>query len=176
MEVAGRKRHFQRLPADGVAAAVVQFVVDDGLAAARRPGLDPAIFIAQTQGLPHHEKPTRSVLLDNARLLDGRDEGLRRTVATGHFGLIDPDLAIVDVHAGQGGHDVLDHLDRCLVAAEHGPPRHIDAIGDCGRNPRPSRQIGPYEDDPLPRFGRAELDADIAPAPVANPFDRRRGR
>ena len=31
-----------------------------------------------------------------------------------------------------------------------------------------------HEDDPLPRLGRAELDADIASAPVADAFDRRR--
>ena len=61
------------------------------------------------------------------------------------------------------------------AVAEHGPPRHLDAIGDRGRNARLPRQIAAHEDDPLPRLGRAELDADIAPAPVADPFDGRGG-
>ncbi len=94
----------------------------------------------------------------------------------GISGLIDPDLAVVDVHAGQGRHDVLDHLDRRPAAAKHRPPRHLDAIGHRGRNAGAARQIGPHEHDPLPGLGRTELDADIASAPVADPFDRRGGR
>ena len=176
MEIAGRKRHFQRLPANGVAAAVVQFIVNDGLVANRGAGLDPALLVAQPHDLPHHEKLARGVLLDDARLLDCRDKGPGRTVTAWHFGLIDPDLAVIDVHAGQGRHDVLDHLDRCPTGAKHSPPRHLDAVAYRRGNSRTSGQIGPHENDPLPGLGRAELDPDIASAPVANPFDRRCGR
>ncbi len=150
--------------------------MDNRLTTGRRAGLNPTFFVAQPHGLPHHEKLARGLLLDDARLLDRRDEGLRRTIAAGHFRLIDPDLAVIDAHAGQGRHDVFDHLDRCPAGAKYGPPRHLDAIGDRGRNAGTPRQIGAHEHDPLPRPGRTELDADIASTPIADPFDRRDGR
>ena len=61
------ERHFQRLPADGVAAAVVEFVVDDRLAAGGGPGLDPALFVAQPHDLADHEHLPLGVLLGDAR-------------------------------------------------------------------------------------------------------------
>ena len=81
--------------------------------------------------------------------LDERQAG---AVAAGHLRLIDPHLAVVDLQAGQRGHDVLDHLHAGLAAAERGSPRHFDAVVDRGGDPRAAFQVGADEDDA--RIGR----------------------
>ena len=112
------------------------------------------------------------VLLDDARRAQRLDERQAGAVAAGHLRLIDPHFAVVDLQAGQRGHDVLDHLDAGLAAAKRGSPRHFDAVLDRGRDPRTARQIGADEDDA--RVGRrgAKLDAHVSPAPVAHALNR----
>ncbi len=110
-----------------------------------------------------------STIPGRAQRLDERQAG---AVAAGHLRLIDPQLAVVDLQAGQRGHEVLDHLHAGLAAAERGAPRHFDAVVDGGGDSRAALQVGADEDDA--RVGRRgpELDAHVAPAPVAHPFDR----
>ena len=175
MENRAGKRHFQRLPADRVAAAVIEIVVNYRLAAGSGSGFNPTILIAQPQDFADREHFSLRVLLDNASFLDRLDKGLGRSVAAGHFGPIDPDLAVIDLHAGQGGHDVLDHFDRRVAGAKHGPTRHLDPVSHVGRDSGTARKVAAHEDDPLIGFGRAELDANIASAPVAEAFDHRGG-
>ncbi len=59
------------------------------------------------------------------------------------------------------------------AGAEHRPPRHLDAVGHDRRNPGMARQVAADEDDAFVRLGGAELDADVPPAPVADPFHSR---
>ncbi len=98
-----------------------------------------------------------------------------RAVAAGHFRLIDPEFAVVDLQAGKGRHDVLDHLDGGLAAAKRRSPRRFKTVLDGGGNSRTSLQVGPHENDARLRRRGAKLDADIASAPVSHSLDRRRG-
>ena len=114
-------------------------------------------------------------LLDDARRPQHLDKRQAGAVAAGHLRLIDPQFAVVDLQAGQSGHDMLDHLDAGPVAAEDGPARRFDAMFYRGGNPRASRQVRADEDDA--RVGRRgpKLDADVAAAPVSHPLHRRGG-
>ena len=157
----GRKRDFQRLAADRIAAAVVEFVAEHHLARAAGAGLDPTALVAQADGAADDLPPPRRLLLDDARRPQRLDERQAGAVAAGHFRPIDPHFAVVDLQAGQGRHDVLDHLHAGLAAAERRSPRRFDAMVDRGGDPRAARQVGADEDDA--RVGRrgAELDADV---------------
>ena len=115
-------------------------------------------------------------LFDNAGPLDRLDEREGGTVAAGHFGPIDPNFAIVYLHAGQGRHDVLDHLHGGLAGTERGAPRHLHPIGHRGLDLRAARQIAPHEDDPAIDVGRPELDAYVSPAPITDSVDGGRSR
>ena len=116
-----------------------------------------------------------SVLLDDPRRLQGADEGQRGAVHSGHFRLVDVDLAVVDPQARQRRHHVLDHVHARLAGAEHGPQRTLRAVGDRGGDARAAGQIGADKDDPGPRRRRPKLHAHVPPSPVADPFNCRRG-
>ena len=65
-----------------------------------------------------------------ARPIETLDERLARAVAAGQFRLIDPDFAVVDPQAEQGGQHVLDHLDRGAFGLERRAARRFESIGD----------------------------------------------
>ena len=173
-----REQDFQRLPADGAAGAVVQLVLQ-GHAALPDGRAGPRSSFARRPGGSRggsRRIAARRILRDDAGRLQGRDEGQAGAVAAGHFRGVDPDFAVVDLQAGQGRHDVLDHVHagRARVAAPcaAGVSMRWATVagirGQPGKSPR-TKTI------PVSAARRAELDADVAPAPVADAFDRGRG-
>ena len=121
--------------------------------------------------------PARSQLRfeDHASLLD--DPGVQerlgeveaRPVAAGGLGAVDLHQAVVDPEAGQGRHDVLDHLDDRLAPLERRPALAGDGHRDVRRDPRAAGEVDPLEDDAVIRPGGAEDDADVAPGQEGDP-------
>ena len=71
---------------------------------------------------------------------------------------VDPDFAVVDGQAEQGGQHVLDHFDLRAVARERGAAGNFDPLPDVGRNsPRPV-QIGRGRRRSRCRRGGPKLD------------------
>ena len=112
-----RKQDLQRLPADRVAAAVVQFVLDDRPAGGGRAGLDPTSLVAQADRRGESRSPAAGRLARRCRPLAGRGRRGGGAVAAGHFRLVDVDLAVVDLQARQRRHDVLDHVHARFAAS-----------------------------------------------------------
>ena len=87
---------------------------------------------------------------------EGLDERPARAVAAGGLGGVDLDQAVVDPQAGQGGHDVLDHLDDGLaLAGWSSAAGGGSTLRDVGRDRRPAGQVGADEDDAGVGAGRA---------------------
>ena len=118
--------------------AVIQFERNREAGTSRRLGFDPTIFVADAHRLADHDLPHRAALFDSAGRIDRFDECFRRPVATGHFGRVDPHLAVIDPHAGQRGQHVLDHLDANPVELERRPSRLIDP--QSGTRPESARR------------------------------------
>ncbi len=143
----GRDHQLQRLPADGVAAAVVEPKLDAHAAVRARPGFDPTFVVAQSRDVAHHEPRANGLLLDDAGRLQGQHEREAGSVAARHFGLVDPDFAIVDLQPAQGRHHMLDHLDADPAGAERRATRRLDPVGDGRRDARRRLDILPHEHD-----------------------------
>ncbi len=132
------------------------------------------IPLADAHRLLDHKGPAHPVLLDEPRVVEGLDERAAGAVAAGALAGVDLDHGVVNLEAGQGGHDMLDHLDGGVTAADRGPPlRGHDRI-EPGRDPRPAGEVGPLEDDPLVRLGRMEADHDVRAVEEADPVHFRR--
>jgi hypothetical protein len=157
------------------AAAVVEPHFERETVNATRASFDPRGLIADTHQVFDIQPWANGQLFDDAGAVQRFDEGEARAVAAGHFRAIDPDFAVVDAQAGEGGHDVFDHVDRSAAARKRGAPRDFHAIRHNGRDSRTARQVAPHEDDAGVGGRWAKLDARIASAPIAHAFDRRRG-
>jgi hypothetical protein len=172
VEVSRRKGNFQRLPSDGVSAAVIQFVAEDHFVRAAGAGLDPTFLVTQVDDAADDLTAAKGRLLDDAGRPQDLDERQAGAVAAGHLGLIDPQFAIIDLQAGQGGHDMLDHIDGGLIAAKDGPPRGFDAMFHRGGDAGASLQVGADENNARVGRGGPELDANVASGPVSHPLHR----
>ena len=172
--MAGRQGDFQRLPSDGVSAAVIEFVAEDHFVGAAGAGLDPTFFVAEVDDAADGLAAAKGRLFDDAGRSQDLDERQAGAVAAGHLGLIDPQFAIVNLQAGQGGHDMFDHLDGRVAAAKDGAAGGFDAIvdrsGDAG-----SLQVGADENNAGVGRGGPELDANVATGSVSHPLHCRGG-
>ena len=99
------------LPSDGSRIAVVDAETNGELGRTAGASFDPTIVVTQSRDFANDELSAKSRLHDDAGGIEGFDELHARAIETGHFGLIDPDFAIVDLHSGQGGENVFDHFD-----------------------------------------------------------------
>jgi hypothetical protein len=73
------------------------------------------------------------------------------------------------VQTGQGGHDVLDHLDGRMTFADRGAALGGNDISDTCRHSRPIGQIAALEYDAGVVCGWVELDNDICTVEEPNP-------
>ena len=99
---------------------------------------------------------------DDAGGIEGFDKFEAGAVHAGHFGLVDPDFAIVDLHSGQRCQNVLDHFDAGTAMTQDRAARNFDSMGHRGRNANRGGKIAANKHDSDSRRRRAELDAYIA--------------
>ena len=93
-------------------------------------------------------------LVDDARLLEGRQVGLERSVADRRLGAVQLDDQVVELERGGRGEQVLDGLDRAGRITQRGAPLGGADLREPRRHLRRAGQVHPAEDDPLPRLPR----------------------
>ena len=163
----GGDRHSGRLPADDRVVRVIESVLDEAPAAHGRASLDPAVAFLQAQRFGHMKLSGRGLLQDDPNAVECLDHCTGRTVQPGHLGRIDPDLAVVDLQAGQRGQHVFDHLDMHAPLLKVRAARHFNAMVHVGGNAGMGTQIAANENDSRVDLRRSELDANLFSAPVA---------
>jgi len=99
-------------------------------------------------GLADLQEGLRSELAPEAGVTQQLNEGERAAVHDGNFGSVQVDLNVVHAHPRQGGHDVLDRLDRGPVLGDRGRVMGICDIFGAGRDRGRTGQIHPPEDHP----------------------------
>ena len=163
------------LGADRCLAAVIE-MIGEHQAAGRggRVDREDGVALSDADRILHDEGLAHPVLLEDPGAVEGLDERLARAVATGTLARVDLDDRIVDLEAGQRGHDVLDHLDARAVAADRRATlRRRDRIDPRGDR-RPTRQVGATEDDPGVGHGRVEANRDVGAMEEADSAHLRR--
>ncbi len=172
-ETLGRDLDEVALRPDRGRPAVVEAVGQDELVGVARVGRQDARPVADRHRPVDDERLAGPVLLDDPRAMEGLDERPARPVAAGGLGPVDLDPAVVDGEPGQGGHDVLDHLDGRRAALEGRPPLAGGDILDVRRDGGRPGQIAPDEDDAGVGLGRPEADLDVASFEEADAADGR---
>ena len=94
--------------------------------------LDAQDFILVGNRLFDDEVITRSVLLDDARLMDGFDEKLAASVHDGGLFHVDVNQYVVDAHATQGSQNMLDSVNLHSAFSKGGSTGGINDIIDIG--------------------------------------------
>ncbi len=173
----GRDRQLQRLPADGVAAAVVQAKLDRQRAVGTRAGPRPSSRRSPNRvTFRTTSRGAAAVLLHDARAAERLDERQARAVAAGHFRPRRPTLR------------------SCRSAIRPAPPSRVRPSrrwlrprrASCGAGVsmrlattaviRTRRQSLPHEDDARVRRRRTKLQTHVPPAPKPKPIHRCRLR
>ena len=130
-------------------------------------GFDPTVVVADAGDFGNDQPFARSVLRHDAGCIDGFDNRQAGTIAAGHFGLIDPDFAVINLQAVERGENVFDHLDLGVARGERGPPRRFEAIKRAGIDAHVRREIAADEEQAGIDGRGSELDPDIFAAPIS---------
>ena len=120
------------------------------------------------QGLAH------PALLDDPGLSSASTKARLEPSHPGHSPASISIDAIIDPQSGQGGHDMLDHLDDRRPLLDRGAALGRDDLVDSRGNGGPIRQVGSHENDPGAGFGRIEPQRDVRSVEKTEPTHFRR--